>query len=263
MRPAADERPWRILADDGERDPRRNLAIDEALARLADGRPTVRLWRNGRCVVIGRSQVAEAEVDMAACTAMEVPVLRRFTAGGAVYHDAGNLNVTIVLGRDDRRLAARPQLGRVPGLYRLILDPLAAAVGSLGAPAVATERDVLIDGAKVSGVAAWLGSRALLVHGTLLIDADLETLVRVLDGPGAPGDPRWERTRSRRSAVTSLARAVPDRPAMLDAAVESAVLACITDGDGRPGRPTDGEVALADELFTSRYERPAWHRAGT
>ena len=199
-----------------------------------------------------------------ATAALDVPVLRRFTAGGAVYHDEGNLNVTIVLGRADLRLAARPELGRVPGLYRLVLDPLAAAVGSLGAPAVATERDLLVAGAKISGVAAWLGSRALLVHGTLLIDADLGALGKVLDGPGAPGDPRWERTRSRRSAVPSLAREIRGSdPTTLDAAVETAVVACITGGDGRRGRPTDEEVALANELIRSRYGRPTWHRAGT
>ena len=165
-------------------------------------------------VVVGRSQIADAEVDADACRQLGVPVLRRFTGGGAVFHDPGNLNVTIVLRRDDPRLVDRPSLARVPGLYQLLLEPLAAAVSSLGVPARATERDVLVDGAKVSGVAALIGRRALLVHGTLLVDADLATLERVLDGPGAPGDPRWERTRSRRVAVTSLARALGtgDRP---------------------------------------------------
>ena len=259
--------PWRILADDGERDPRRNLALDEALGRLAGPDPAIRLWRNDRCVVVGRSQIADAEVDAAACLELGVPVLRRFTGGGTVYHDPGNLNVTIVLRRDDPRLVDRPSLARIPGLYRLLLEPLAAAVTSLGVRAEATERDVLVDGAKVSGVAAWIGRGSLLVHGTLLVDADLPTLDRVLDGPGAPGDPRWERTRSRRSTVTSLALALDAASDQatgeaLGAAAEAAVVAHVTGANGRRGRVTDEEATTARELIRARYGRPEWHRTG-
>jgi lipoate---protein ligase len=261
------ERPWRVLADDGERDPRRNLALDEALGRVGSPNPTVRLWRNQPCVVVGRSQVAEAEVDLAACLELGVPVLRRFTGGGTVYHDPGNLNVTIVLSRDDPRLVEDPSLSRVPGLYRLLLEPLAAAVTSLGVPARATEREVLVADAKVSGIAAWVGARSLLVHGTLLVDADLGALDRVLDGPGAPGDPRWERTRSRRATVTSLALALgAERDTTggggLGAAADAAVLTQIADGTGRPGRVTDQEATTALALINARYGLPEWHRSG-
>lgn len=268
---AATDRPWRILADEGERDPIRNLALDEALGREAGPDPTIRLWRNGRCVVVGRSQIAEAEVDIAACRELDVPVVRRFTGGGTVYHDPGNLNVTIIMRRDDPRLLASPSLARVPGLYRLLLKPLAVAVTSLGVPALATERDLLVDGEKVSGVAAWIGARSLLVHGTLLVDADLATLDRVLAGPGAPGDPRWERTRSRRSVVTSLARASSARndtrndrtqADTLGAAAEAAVVASISGGTGRYGRVTHEEAATASDLIRTRYGQPGWHRSG-
>lgn len=62
---------WRVLADDGAREPRRNLALDEALARLAAARPTLRLWRNSRCVVVGRSQLtAPHSVDLAVVAAV-------------------------------------------------------------------------------------------------------------------------------------------------------------------------------------------------
>ena len=103
-------------------------------------------------------------------------------------------------------LAADPSLRRLPGLYRLVLAPLAAAVRSLGVAAELTDRDIVAAGGKLSGVAAWLGGRALLVHATLLVDADLDALARVCNGPGAAGDPRWERTQSRRVRVTSIAR---------------------------------------------------------
>jgi hypothetical protein len=93
------------------------------------------------------------------------------------------------------------------------------------------------------------------------------TLDRVLDGPGAPGDPRWERTRSRRATVTSLALALdtPDDPMGLQALMttaEAAVMAEVADGTGRRGRVSDEEAATAGELIRARYGQPGWHRTG-
>ena len=262
---------WRLLPDDGERDPRRNLAREEAVARHVAADPTaatpvLRLWRDDPAVVIGRFQLGAAEVDLEAAAALGAPVLRRFTGGGTVWHDPGNLNVSVILRPEDALLAAEPELRRLPGLYRLILAPLAAATRALGVRAVrVTERDVVVDRpdtsvAKLSGVAAWVGGRALLVHGTLLVDADLDALRRACAGPGAPGDPRWERTKSRPAIVTSIARelAAADRPVPTPAAVDLAVVAAFGAAvEPAPWEP--GELAAAARLIADRYADPAWH----
>ncbi len=254
-------RTWRVLPDDGERYPPANLAREEALARLAGSTPTLRLWRNARSVIVGRSQVAAAEVDEAAARELGVPVYRRFTAGGAVFQDAGNLNATVVARRDALGGTARRTLARLPELYRLVLEPLASAARALGVSAIATERDILVDGRKIGGIAAWIGGAAVLVHGTLLVDADLETLERVLAGPGAPGDPRWERTKSRRMAVTSLARERP-RDGLDAAAVEAAVLGSFGADRGSIAPLTEPEIQMTDRLLDERYARTAWHATG-
>lgn len=262
---------WRLLPDDGERDPRRNLAREEAVARRvaadpAAVTPVLRLWRDDAAVVVGRFQLAAAEVDLAAAAALGAPVLRRFTGGGTVWHDPGNLNVSVVLRPEDALLADDPSLRRLPGLYRLVLEPLAAAARALGVPARAAERDLLAerpDGSavKIGGVAGWLGGRALLVHGTLLVDADLAALDRACSGPGAPGDPRWERTRSRRATVTSIARelAVAGRAAPGPAAVDRAVVAAFGAGAAETGSWSAAELAAAERLLGDRYADPAWH----
>ncbi len=263
---------WRLLPDDGERDPRVNLAREEALARHvaadpAAPTPVLRLWRNGPAVVVGRFQLAAAEVDVAAAVALGAPILRRFTGGGTVWHDPGNLNVSVILRPADALFAADPELRRLPGLYRLVLEPLAAAARALGVPAArATERDLVVDRpdgstAKLGGVAAWLGGRALLVHATLLVDADLGALARACAGPGAPGDPRWERTRSRRATVTSIARegASAGWPAPTPAAVDLAILAAFETDHLAPSTWTAAELAAADRLLADRYADPAWH----
>jgi lipoate-protein ligase A len=263
---------WRLLPDDGERDPRTNLAREEAIARhvAADpgaATPVLRLWRNDRAVVIGRFQLGAAEADLAEAAALGAPVLRRFTGGGTVWHDPGNLNVSVVVRPADALLAADAELGRLPGLYRLVLQPLATAARALGvAGARATERDLVVDRpagttAKLGGVAAWLGGRALLVHGTLLVDADLEALARACAGPGAPGDPRWERTKSRRATVTSLARelATAGRATPSAEAVDVAVAAAFDAGGGAPATWSTAELAAAARLLADRYADPAWH----
>ena len=254
---------WRLLADDGAREPVRGLALDEALVRCLRPRTTLRLWRLSRCVVVGRAQVVHAEVDEAACRELRVPVLRRFTGGGAVYQDPGNLDVTLVIRRDDPLLAADPTLTRIPGLDRLVTEPLAAAVRAFGLPARASERGVFVEESKVSGVAAWVGRETVLVHATLLVDADLAVLGRTLAGPGAPGDPRWERTMSRRMPVTSLAQALGGR-APAASLVDAAVVAALVGGRRaiQPDTLEPGELATADRLIAERYERSEWHATG-
>ncbi len=249
---------WRVIADEGHREPRRNLALDEALARCADGGRVLRLWRNERCVVLGRFQLREAELDLAACRELGVPVLRRFTGGGAVFHDPGNLNATLVLGRDDPLVRERTSHGLLPGVYGALLEPLAAAVRSLAGEAAADERAVWLRGRKISGVAAWLGAHAVLIHATLLVDSDLEALDRVLSGPGAPGDPRWERTRSRRVPVTSLTR---EKIGGIDR-IEPAILAALGVGADRATGFTAAERGAADRLLAERYSRALWHAEG-
>jgi lipoate-protein ligase A len=63
------------------------LALEEALVRACPPVPVLRVWQNPPCVVIGRAQQAAREADLAACAAAGVPVLRRASGGGAVYHD--------------------------------------------------------------------------------------------------------------------------------------------------------------------------------
>ena len=263
---------WRLLPDDGERDPRLNLAREEAIARHvaadpAAPAPVLRLWRDAPAVVIGRFQLGAAEVDAAAAATLGAPILRRFTGGGTVWHDPGNLNVSVVMRPEDALFVADPELRRLPGLYRLVLAPLEAAAHALGvSTARATDRDLVVDRpdgatAKLSGVAAWLGGRALLVHATLLVNADLDALSRACAGPGAPGDPRWERTKSRRATVTSIARelAAGGRPAPSPAAVDLAVLAAFGANSFAPSSWSPAERVATERLLADRYGNPAWH----
>ena len=91
---------WRLLEVEYPDRAGLNLAIDEALLyKTAENKspPVVRFWRNRNAVVIGYSQCVEAEVNLELCHTLNVEIVRRITGGGAVYHDLGNLNYSIVV----------------------------------------------------------------------------------------------------------------------------------------------------------------------
>ncbi len=135
-------------------DPAENLAFDEALLRVAPGSPVLWLWRNPVCVVVGRGQRIAREVRTEECARDGVPVLRRASGGGTVFHDPGNLNVTLVLpGPADRPLEA---LGKV----------MSAAVDQLGLVPRIGDRGLFVGTAKLCGFAVFRTKTGLLAHST-------------------------------------------------------------------------------------------------
>jgi lipoate-protein ligase A len=256
------KQPWRLLTE-SRTEPRNNLARDEAIGRDPGLIPTIRLWRNDRCVVLGRFQVASAEVNQLVTDELGIPIYRRFTGGGAVYHDLGNLNITIVIPLRHPLFSLFPSRTHLPDLYAIVLEPLAAAVKRLGVEAKVTAREILVKDQKVSGVAAWLGLQKVLVHATLLIDSDLGVLDRVLNGPGAPGSLRWARTRSRRVPVTSLSDSglSPANMGRIEVEIVSAFDNVASQGV-QAGHITASEIVLEQNLLKRRYADLQWHTFG-
>lgn len=228
--------------DLGQLDPDAALAHDEALGRNA-GRPaTLLLWRTSPAVVIGRFQRADWEVDGPACAARGVGVWRRFTGGGAVYLDPGTLCIAI---------AAPPghpwsQLG-IPEMYSPLLDGIVRACRLRGVAARRDQRTVRVGDRKVTGIAAHRGRGGMLVHGTLLIDADLEALRACLAGP-------------RTGDLGGAPKPAPSRPDHVvnvgGAAWEQAMCEAF---DAEPGHLGDAELADADRIRVQKYHDPAWH----
>ncbi|HYX87178.1 MAG TPA: hypothetical protein VE777_19590 [Gaiellales bacterium] len=231
----------------GELEPAGALALDEALVRAEVERPTLVLWQTGPAVVIGRFQRADWEVDAAACAARGVRAWRRFTGGGAVYLDAGTVCAALAVppGHPDAALG-------VPALYAPFLDGVARACRMLGVAATADERTLRVGGRKVTGVAAHRGRLGTLVHGTLLVAADLAALRACLAGPrGGDLDGRPRPAPSR-----------PDRVANLGGSTAAARAALVEAFAGRgaaPEPPTEDELARAAGLRRERYDDRRWH----
>ena len=152
-------------------DPAFNLALEELLASECAGE-AVMLWRNEPSVIVGRNQNTQAEINPDALRERGIKVVRRITGGGAVYHDLGNINYTIVA--NDRQLDSEAFSRNA----QIIIDVLR----KMGIDAVFSGRnDILVDGRKISGSAKSVLDKQTLFHGTLLFDVDLSVLDKVLN----------------------------------------------------------------------------------
>ena len=232
-----------------------NLGFEEAFLRVFSGDAALRFWRNDRVVVIGRHQCAVLEVDALALRRERVKLTRRFTGGGAVYHDLGNINYALVIRRG---------LGGVKGvveLFRLVGEAVASALESLGARGAYYRalNDIEIDGLKVSGLAGMTLPSKVFVHGALLVGSDLSILGRVLRVSREKlSDKRF--VASRRKRVITLEEAVGRKlfPEEIYRAISSA-LAEKLGLDPASDSPSQGELSEALRLYREKYSRTEWH----
>jgi lipoate-protein ligase A len=138
------------------------------------GEPVFMFWRTEKCVVIGRNQIAAAEIDSQAAYLHGIQIIRRSSGGGAMYSDPGNIMYSLICffdESDDPKKIENEQL----------IGPMTKALIKMGIPASAEGRnDITAGGAKISGLAQYAVKNVLCTHGTLLYDADLEMLARVL-----------------------------------------------------------------------------------
>ncbi len=147
-------------------DPFFNLATDEYLLKQ-NRKSYLILYVNDRCLVTGKHQIAHMEADTRFTAEHDIPVIRRISGGGTVFHDRGNLNFTFILNSES---------GRQVDFERYTL-PVIRFLSSLGVNAKFEGRnDLKIGGLKISGNAEHVFRNRVLHHGTLLFDTSLELL---------------------------------------------------------------------------------------
>ncbi len=230
-------------------DPALNLAREEHLFnRLAGGEDLLLFYINTHAVVIGRNQLPWAEVSAARLTRAKLPLARRVSGGGAVYHDPGNLNFSLLLQAD---APGRPNAAA-------ILQPVVRALQSLGLPARLSDRNaVFVDGRKVSGTAQYMTASKVLTHGTLLVDADLGQLEDCL----AP-DPTFRITSrgrpSVRSPVANLATLIPGLTMNALVRALRQAFAAVHGTIGR-GALTPADEEAARRLAAAKYRTWSWN----
>ncbi|MCK9422450.1 MAG: lipoate--protein ligase [Bacteroidales bacterium] len=173
-------------------DPYFNLATEEFILKNFD-EDSFMLWRNAPCIVVGKHQNTLAEINVDYVKHQNIPVVRRLSGGGAVFHDLGNLNFTFI------------QKGKQEALidFRKYTLPILEVLQKMGITAKFEGRnDLTIKGRKFSGNAEHIWKNKVLHHGTLLFSSHMPNLNQALNAD--PLKFQDKAVKSVRSRVTNI-----------------------------------------------------------
>lgn len=173
-------------------DPYFNLATEEyVLKEIAED--SFMLWRNSPCIIVGKHQNTLAEINIEYIKHNNIPVVRRLSGGGAVFHDLGNLNFTFIQSGNADLLVD----------FRKFTQPILDILMKMGINASFEGRnDLTIDGKKFSGNAEHIWKTRVLHHGTLLFSSKMTDLSQALNAD--PLKFQDKAVKSVRSRVTNI-----------------------------------------------------------
>jgi lipoyl(octanoyl) transferase len=273
------QQPWRFV-DTGARDAASNMALDEALLVMHEAGttpPTLRVY--GWCqptLSLGYAQNAQQEVDLAACRAQGVAVIRRPTGGRAVLHDQEvTYSVVMPLALDDGPHTITEHYRRIGMALAVALQALGLSVhlarpqvraASTRAPAspacfaALSRYELSVVGKKIVGSAQKRAQRALLQHGSIPLWMDRQRLFQCLQVPPEHRAALVQTAYTTMGAVNEVA----PRPVSLAAVHEA-----LRQGFGAtfgvdvvdiPISPE--EWRLAQHLCATKYATDAWNLDG-
>lgn len=160
-----------IFVENNNLDPAINHSIELYLMNKYDD-DIFMLWRNRPCILIGRYQNIDLEVNLDFTNENNMDVIRRLSGGGAIYCDTENMQYTFITKKTEDDIDTS---------FKNFARPVVKALNSLGLNAEFTGRnDIQIDGAKVSGNAQFQRNGKVVHHGTLLFKANLYNLTNSL-----------------------------------------------------------------------------------
>lgn len=247
------------------REPARALACAEAwVTDRIEGRSPAEPWvsfalwipdRPTAC--LGLSQSAARELYLERVERAKVAVVRRASGGGAVWLTSGSLcweawaTETVLAGAGGIRSAyGALSRGIVAGLAALGLSVFPAGISDLsvrvGESAVC----------KIAGLAQYRRRGWVWVHGSLLVNADVEEFGRWLRPPSA--EPEYRSGRDHRSFCTTVAEASGSGTTM------EQVVAVVREGARGLGwqEATLEEAERSVRLYGGKYAHPAWNLRG-
>ncbi len=154
-------------------DPRINLAIEIFLLQeMKVDEPILLFYINESSIIIGRNQNTIEEINKDYVDAHGIHVVRRFSGGGAVYHDFGNLNFSFIMPDDGNSFRD----------FEKLTKPIVQALHEMGVEGAQLKgrNDLVIDDMKFSGNAMYATNGRMFAHGTIMFDSDINEVVNAL-----------------------------------------------------------------------------------
>ena len=237
------------LIEDYPGSPEELIAIDELfLARAEQGRSgeTLRFWGSEEYfVVVGRAGKLEKECFNKQCAEDGIKIVRRISGGGTVLQGKGCLNYSLILAYGDNGAYRR-----INASFHEILTKLSDELNQRGMISrTQGVSDLATNGRKFSGNAQARKKRFFLIHGTVLLDFDINRISRYLKHPEA--EPDYRKGRSHDCFVTNLN--------MTSAGIKDAVMNVFP--------PREGGISIGCEekkelklLVDNKYAKEDWTR---
>jgi len=203
---------WYLLKNMDSLGPAVNMAVEEVVAReVGNGGflPTLRIWRNKQeCLILGKFNQTNLDLSHPIWEIIQrrkIKLVRRFSGGEVIFQNGGCLNFSITVPSSHKFA-----LNKIDKIFRILSSGMVRALNTVGVPAQHGKvdavfcpgpYDIVVRGRKLAGVSLAKRSKFTLVHGTLLVNVDLDEYIKTMEkfyqGVG-------EDKKLRRDKVTSL-----------------------------------------------------------
>lgn len=161
----------KFISNNNITDPRINLAMEEYILNNLTNDSYFLFYVNEPSIIIGKNQNTYAEVNQKYVDEHHIHIVRRISGGGAVYHDLGNLNFSFVTHADADSFHN----------FKKFTMPIVEALNEMGVKAELSGRnDLQVGSRKISGNAMFQAKDRMFSHGTLMLDSNIDEVVRSL-----------------------------------------------------------------------------------
>jgi len=197
---------------------------------------------------VGKNQNTLSEINYAYVKENNIPVVRRLSGGGAVFHDLGNLNFTFIYSNDSNSF----------NNFRKFTAPIIDVLNEMGIKAEFSGRnDLTIEGRKFSGNAQYNYKNKVLHHGTLLFSSNMADLSAALNVK--PSKFEDKAVKSLTSRVTNISEHLKTPLTITE--FKEIIMHYIIGNSGNNilYKFTDNDVKIIDSMVAQKYATWQWN----
>ena len=161
-----------IFIERTQTDPFFNIAAEEYLLKNTN-EEILTFWQSMPSVILGKHQNPVKEVNLDFVNQHKIPVIRRISGGGTVFHDLGNINYTLIT-------QSKKQENLVD--FRKFTKPMILFLKEFGLESLFEGKNNLtLGGKKFSGNSAHVFKKRVMHHGTVLFETKLDILESIIN----------------------------------------------------------------------------------